>query len=171
MSTRSFIGTVNSEGRFRGRYVHSDGYPSGLVPVLTELIARADGSLSYVLKVITKDHPGWSYIHPVYAENFLDDRGELVNGFGLAYTVESGQASWNEWLTGTVDGRFDEDNDMLCEWGYVFTSTNPSKAELVILCVYGLSGAIAHEVKRVPVRELPAHGRAYWRDFENSIFP
>lgn len=57
MSTRSFVGTVTNDGKIRARYVHSDGYPTGMGPALAALIER-DG-LKVALTTIA-GHPGWS---------------------------------------------------------------------------------------------------------------
>jgi hypothetical protein len=169
MSTRSFVGITDSEGGFRGRYVHNDGYPSARGPVLTNLIAQADGDLDYVLRVITEEHPAWSYLHPTHEENYLDERGEIVPRFGLAYTVESGQADWDEWVAGVIGGTFYDNEDYGTEWGYVFTSHDSRDADLIVLTVEGIDFPWANEVARIPVRELPNHTRRFWQLFEKSL--
>lgn len=61
MSTRSVCAIPDGDG-FRGRYVHSDGYPSAKVPEYLALVER-DG-LPSVIKKITEERYGWSTINP-----------------------------------------------------------------------------------------------------------
>ena len=64
MSTRSVIARPvdGVELDFRGRYVHSDGYPSGVGQTLfVALREQFNGDLGAMLKLIIDDHPaGWS---------------------------------------------------------------------------------------------------------------
>ena len=59
MSTRSVVAVQAGDG-WRGRYVHSDGYPSGVGVTLLKLVER-DG-LEQVIKTLTQDHYGWSHL-------------------------------------------------------------------------------------------------------------
>lgn len=61
MSTRSVIAVQEGDG-WKGRYVHSDGYPTAKVPELLALVER-DG-LDTVVRRITKDRYGWSSLNP-----------------------------------------------------------------------------------------------------------
>lgn len=63
MSTRSSVGIPTHGGdSWKGRYVHSDGYPSGMGPVLRALVQR-DG-WERVGEVICVEHAGWSNLNP-----------------------------------------------------------------------------------------------------------
>jgi hypothetical protein len=132
MSTRSLIGTPNGDG-FRGRYKHSDGYPSGTLPDLLALVKR-DGAAK-VVQTLTVDHYGWSALYteqepPEYSVNTLEDeRFEWVPGYGIAYTdtVIEGfrgepyqQVTADEWL-GYGPG---DDSWRDSEWAYVIDADN-----------------------------------------------
>lgn len=107
MSTRSLVG-IKSESGFIGRYVHSDGYPEGMLPDLQKLIER-DGAKVVGDTILSADKGGWSTLSTVLSGNYLgEDRAELVEGYGLKYldspaskpiTLESikGGDSWMEY--------------------------------------------------------------------------
>lgn len=155
MSTRSVVGTVDlATGEFKGRYVHSDGYPTARGPVLTEILARFDGGLAQMLKVITEDHFGWSYLDVHYAQNTLGPaRADLVSNVGLAYRNHVEQEDY--WYTGKLNG-----GDDVEEWGYFFTSTDPSTAELIVTT----DGA--RVVAKLPVTMLHRISPAGWDHIE-----
>jgi hypothetical protein len=106
MSTRSVIGTVAGD-TWRGRYCHSDGYPSHQ---LTEILAlvRRDG-VDKVLKTITEDYYGWSFLtHTAAASDELppsqqDGRFVKVEGYGTAYTTVRNQSAPDDWITADGD--------------------------------------------------------------------
>lgn len=167
MSTRSSVGTIDADGNYKGRYVHSDGYPTHLAAELAKLIVKTDGALEYVLKVLTEEHYGWSYLdadedEPTHG-NFLGERGEFVSGFGLAYTTAQGQSAPEEWVTTEADWG--------TEWAYGFTSTDPTTAELVVFKVKwggGDSDATFIEVERVPVKLFGQAGEVDWAKIEEK---
>ncbi len=103
MSTRSVVARQRGDG-FKGRYVHLDGYPSGVGARLYEL-CNALGA-EQTLKVLTEDHYGWSSIHQSDQLNsgYHDARFELVDGIGIAYTTVNNQSSPGEWITHDGDG-------------------------------------------------------------------
>lgn len=61
MSTRSVIAEPQGDD-WRGRYCHSDGYPSHQLVALHALVRR-DG-VDVVRKTLLHDHAGWSFIDP-----------------------------------------------------------------------------------------------------------
>lgn len=113
MSTRSVVARAEGDG-FRGRYVHSDGYPTSRGPTLWALIKR-DGTQK-VLKTIVDEHYGWSSLNlrdNVLSPGYNDDgRFVVVPGYGIAYTVKDGQSSPDEFIT-------QEKPDWGVEWAWV----------------------------------------------------
>lgn len=103
MSTRSCVAIPQGDG-WKGRYVHSDGYPEHMLPTLLDLIARK--GVDRVVDVLLNWNPGWSFIGSYEGiTNYLgDDRAHFVSDYGLAYTKH--EANMNDWLT-------DTDNDAL----------------------------------------------------------
>lgn len=65
MSTRSCIVRKTGEGKFKGRYHHWDGYPTGLGRTLFKLYrGHFKKDLPAMLKYLIDDHPaGWSTIN------------------------------------------------------------------------------------------------------------
>lgn len=112
MSTRSIIAIPQGDS-WKGRYCHSDGYPTWNGRTLWALVQR-DG-LDTVRRVLTEDHYGWSSIDGEgtggLAAGHADGRFVKVPGFGTAYTTKQGQSSADDWLTPT------QTNDT--EWFYV----------------------------------------------------
>lgn len=129
MSTRSII-AVPAGGSWRGRYCHSDGYPSHQLRQLLALVAR-DG-LEQVRTTLTETHSGWSYIEADRVDlpsewREGDERYAEVPGYGLAYTTkvvalpgnpQYQQISEDEWFS------FEEPAESDAEWGYVLDSRN-----------------------------------------------
>jgi hypothetical protein len=120
MGTRSVV-AVPLDGGFQGRYVHWDGYPSGVGVVLADLVQR-DG-VETVRRVLTDEHYGWSNLDPRQPYSgvptqlgYDDGRFVAVEGYGIAYTTEQGQSSPDQWIRHT-------DTDTWCEWGYVLNDT------------------------------------------------
>jgi hypothetical protein len=114
MGTQCIV-AVKDGNRFRGRYVHWDGNPSGVGLFLHELLAR-DG-LRAVIQTIVVDHPtGWSALSPRSTEADSrpgsDDRPGFVfvPGYGVAYEDVPEQ---HQWLSPT--------DDVDAEWAYVLT--------------------------------------------------
>jgi hypothetical protein len=125
MSTRSLL-AVPTGDTWRGRYCHSDGYPSHQLVTLLALVAR-DG-LEPVRAVLTEDNTGWSYLdadpnwQPSDEWRQGDERYALVPGYGLAYTDTvvnlpgySGyqQSHAEDWFD------FDAPQDADAQWAYV----------------------------------------------------
>lgn len=179
MSTRSAVGTIDAEGYFRGRYVHSDGYPTGRGPVLTKILARFDGGLAQMIKCITEDHFGWSYLDADYASNSLgEDRADLVSSVGLAYKNHTEQP--DEWIKGKLGEPFEGG---WIEWGYFFTAPTPEKADdkalvpvssllepavsnlVVVVFPYE---EVARAVVTIPVRELHRVSDDGWAKIEQA---
>lgn len=96
MSTNSTVGRKSDD---KGRYVHWDGYPSGVGVALVTLLKR-DG-YEKVMSTIVDEHYGWSSIDCEGAEleePYNDGRFVAVPGYGMAYTTEQGQSSPDEYL-------------------------------------------------------------------------
>lgn len=98
MSTNSAL----AEGQgstLRGRYCHSDGYPTWQGRQLWTIVQR-DG-VEKARQVLLHEHYGWSFLDAERdAAGFepharmLGDRCEVVSGYGLAYTDEP--AEWTD---------------------------------------------------------------------------
>lgn len=61
MSTRSIVAVPHGDS-WRGRYIHSDGYPTARAAQLWALVQR-DG-LETCRRVLTEEHYGWSSLDP-----------------------------------------------------------------------------------------------------------
>jgi hypothetical protein len=87
VSTRSIIAVPHGDS-WRGRYVHSDGYPTWRARNLWVLVKR--GGLEQTRKVLTEDHFGWSQVddNQPAGEGRADGRWVIVPGWGEAYTPE-----------------------------------------------------------------------------------
>lgn len=101
MGTRSAVGVRNENGEWKGRYVHWDGYPSGVGKTLQDLIKR-DGPQKVVQTVVLENY-GWSAlngeVHPQLGLGYSDGRFKAIQGYGVAYTEVDGQSSPNDWIT------------------------------------------------------------------------
>lgn len=168
MSTSSFVGTVDSSGRFAGRYVHFDGYPTARGPILTEILAGRDHNLALVLDVLTRQHYGWSSLSADTGQEpktKLDGRAVAVAGVGYAYTTHQDQADPNDWITGRLGQR--NDNPTWCEWAYLFTSAHTDTASLAVIQVEpGRDGERYHERARISVRLLADLNGEDWTKIE-----
>ena len=152
MSTRSVIALPYGDA-WRGRYVHSDGYPTHMGRTLFDLVRR-DGIDAVISTVITGEHYGWSILlatqpaidgvvpdrsahfgTPGYTASmfstdpdeigyFADGRFANVPGYGVAYTIKGG-ARADDWHT--------PDPEAWTEWVYVLTA----EGVLVIKQGYG----------------------------------
>ena len=135
MGTRSVV-AIPLDGGFKGRYIHWDGYPSGVGQNLLDIIKR-DG-LERAIEVLTRENYGWSSLNPDGPDSFDpqidykdraaweakegrshhsdpgggDGRFRAVKGYGTAYTTVDGQSSPEEWIT-------DSSDDWGTEWAYV----------------------------------------------------
>jgi hypothetical protein len=109
MSTRSIVAVWDTPAgdslQWKGRYVHSDGYPAWTGEQI-RLIGRRDGA-EVAARVLTQDRTEWSQLASgTTAADAV--RGKVaVPGYGLAYSDASGH-----WYTrdGDTGG---------CEWAYV----------------------------------------------------
>src|ERR1039458_5387844 len=150
MSTRSIVAIPESDS-WRGRYIHSDGSPSGNGSVLHAMVRR-DG-VETVRKVLTEQWCGWScidqdqpditgvapftgkhgdpgypdygtaeYVATIMSKGGMYGDGRFANvpGWGIAYTVESGQIAEDDWYTPS--------NTQDTEWVYVL-----SDSEMLVL--------------------------------------
>lgn len=138
MSTRSAVAVTVGDS-WRGRYVHSDGYPSHLLVTLLALIKR-DGREA-VVKRLTEDRYGWSSLNsdqpditsveiaddasystyefgtPEYEKwhltkgGYSDGRFANEPGYGIAYTEVRDQSNPEMWVT--------PESDWGTEWVYV----------------------------------------------------
>lgn len=109
MGTRSAVCEPHGVS-YRGRYVHWDGYPTGVGLRLLELVQR-DG-LEKVRQTIIHDHYAWSSLHSEeLSPGYQDGRFVVVPDYGTAYTTEQGQSNEDEWVTPS--------EDYGTEWRYV----------------------------------------------------
>lgn len=93
MSTNSVI-AMSVDGPPAGRYVHWDGYPTGVGLALHAIVAR-DG-LQLAARTLLSDWTGWSTL--TGDSDVPDDREPLrftpVPGYGLAYTRAEQPDEW-----------------------------------------------------------------------------
>jgi len=141
MSTRSVIALPHGDA-WRGRYVHSDGYPTYMGRTLFALVRR-DGLDAVIETIVTGEHYGWSslsatqpvikgvtpdkearwgtagYVASLFSTDddqvgyYSDGRFANVPNYGIAYTVKGG-ARANDWHV--------PDPDAWTEWAYVMTA-------------------------------------------------
>ncbi|GAA1252898.1 hypothetical protein GCM10009665_49520 [Kitasatospora nipponensis] len=184
MSGHGVIGVLNADGSYRGRYVHSCDPGTAEADLWAILTRTCRGDLAELLRVLTEDHYGWSYLRPSQPDvsrvtppaafprdaphdsvefvayelspegSFGDGRFAGVPGFGVAYTTVEDQSHPERWET----GRIGERTDTSCDHGWLFTSTEARSAELVLVRL----GRTAVELGRVAVRELGSSGRDFW---------
>lgn len=93
MGTRSAVGPDSTVKR--GRYVHWDGYPSGVGKALLAIVQR-DG-VERAREVITANFYGWSTLDPEKkaGEPYLGaNRAHIVPGYGEAYSHAEQPDGW-----------------------------------------------------------------------------
>jgi hypothetical protein len=115
MSTRSVVAKPYGAG-FRGRYIHWDGYPTGVGAELFRIyreVFKCD--LKAMLKTLIVDHPaGWSSIFgdwskgPGFVESLSSDAGHAPSCYCHGDRHEKGN---------TVTDK--NASDVGCEWAYV----------------------------------------------------
>lgn len=129
MGTRSVIGVYTSEAdrEWKGRYVHWDGYPSGVGAALHEnLHQHFAGVVKELLEVVLAEKIGWSAIvgknlklPPIWAEgssNWTEDdprhqQPQSYTARGEALESDEDQAE-GRWVHSSEDS--------WCEWAYIF---------------------------------------------------
>jgi hypothetical protein len=96
MSTRSVVAIPQGDG-WKGRYVHSDGYPDHMLPTLLDIIQRK--GVDRAVDVLINWNPGWSFIGTYEGmTNYLgENRAHFVSDYGLAYSRK--EQSMDEWYT------------------------------------------------------------------------
>lgn len=96
MSTRSCVAIPQGDG-WKGRYVHSDGYPDHMLPTLMDLVQRK--GLDRTIDVLINWNGGWSFVGTYEGiTNYLgEDRAHFVSDYGLAYTKK--EQPLTEWIT------------------------------------------------------------------------
>lgn len=113
MGTRSVVAIPQGD-TWKGRYVHWDGYPSGVGCALVEIRQRLyPNDLPGMIKMLTEDHWYWSSLVGSDQQPDLpypDDRMAVVPGVGVS---GNGNAKPDEWVTPDIDAG--------CEWCYVLT--------------------------------------------------
>jgi len=160
MSTNSLIGTLTKD-RFFGRYVHGDGYPTWMGPQLLRILARHDGDLAKMLDTLLHKHTqGWSYLTD-NAEAPYDfvgpERSVFVPYVGMAYRETPGDTTP---YTGRIGASWNGDGG--ASWGYFFTSTDLTTAELVVVYF----DEKPEEVARIPLAQLHTLDRKAWEPIE-----
>jgi hypothetical protein len=106
VSTNSIVGIATDTG-FKGRYVHWDGYPSGVGQAVADIVKR-DG-MELAVKTLTEDHVEWSTL-TAEAEPSGHGSDHSVAGYGVAYGTQDQQDAW-----------LDETSQPGPEWAYVIT--------------------------------------------------
>jgi hypothetical protein len=94
MGTCSVIAATTADTE-RGRYVHWDGYPTGVGQAILDIVRR-DG-LDKARTVLTAEHFGWSSVtgdDPESDFNREPTRFEVVPGYGIAYTHTEHHDEW-----------------------------------------------------------------------------
>lgn len=85
MATRSHVG-VKTESGLVGFYTHWDGSPETRLPLLRKLIDRDGAQKVGQVLMENGDRGGWSSLQAEgEITNSLDERGEVIPGYGLAY--------------------------------------------------------------------------------------
>lgn len=76
MSTRSVVARPTGGEAWRGRYVHSDGAPTSMVPRLRTLFGNFDRDYERMMTHLLEEHSHWSYIggDPSYPTDFVEYR-------------------------------------------------------------------------------------------------
>ena len=116
MGTRSVVAIPQGDS-WKGRYVHWDGYPSGVGAALLEIRQAAySDDLPGLIKMLTEDHWYWSTLSGPDGDNKVtpypdDSRFVAVPGVGIAGTID--QAKPDEWIN--------PEDDAGAEWCYVMT--------------------------------------------------
>ena len=96
MSTRSCVAIPQGDG-WKGRYVHSDGYPEHMVPTLLDLVKRK--GVKRVTDVLINWNGGWSFVgqYPGMTNCLGEDRAHFVSDYGLAYSRK--EQPMDSWIT------------------------------------------------------------------------
>lgn len=114
MGTRSTVAVPEGDS-WRGRYVHWDGYPSGVGGALQHIRAELyPDDLDGMVKMLTVDHWYWSTLDGAGQLSDIDKddpRWVPVPDVGVAGNEQ--QASPDEWVK--------PEDDYGCEWAYVLT--------------------------------------------------
>ena len=116
MGTRSVVGYATPTG-FKGVYVHWDGYPEHMVPMLYELLRR-DG-YEHVCKVLVDEHPnGWSLINAFQEDEEPDKWAPHIHV--LKY--------WGRFYQEDIVDRFfetlSEARESMCEYAYIISAND-----------------------------------------------
>lgn len=141
MGTRSVVARYSLDGRWEGRYVHWDGYPSAMIPALEEIIAR-DG-FAAAERVLIDEHFGWSTINPGMT---LDQQTEFhivpLQGYGRYYNDQDGETFITDWA---------DVKDCGAEYFYIMTPW-----EIECYDVQGLGPAKDGPIDKRIIREVTA---------------
>ena len=123
MGTRSVIARYNIDGKWEGRYVHWDGYPTSMMPALEEIIAR-DG-FATASRVLIDEHFGWSSIAPgMTLEEQTESHIVPLPGYGRYYNDSDNDPFIMTWA---------EVKECGAEYFYIITSD-----EITCYDVYGV---------------------------------
>lgn len=98
MATRSVVGRFIGDTAWMGRYVHWDGYPAGMVPVLLEIILR-DG-FDKSIKTLMWDNYSWSSLWGSDKPEHAKDDDTYIEGYGEVHK----DTKSSDWITWESDG-------------------------------------------------------------------
>lgn len=115
MSTHAIV-AAEIGGKTEGRYVHLDGYPTGIGRALARIIKR-DG-LERAIQTLLLDHADWSFVNDA-ADPVENPWGTTVKGYGIA-NVSGLVADGGEWYE-VGDG---VDERVGAHWAYVIGAEN-----------------------------------------------
>jgi len=121
LSTRSIV-YARTESGIKGVYVHWDGYPSGRLPILHELIQR-DGVVKVVYTIMAKPS-GWSHLNAGQGHDleqmYSDGRFIAVHGYGVQYNDQAVEVWGGPVVQGDEQYRTpDDSNDVFIEYVYI----------------------------------------------------
>lgn len=118
MSTRSVVGvfTDKAKTRWKGRYVHSDGYPTGVGATLYSEYHRAFcGRLQVMIDLLLAERVGWSILVDCHFDLPAIWPYDPAKQNPVSYTArgETSDFATGEWVRSW-------DKETWCQWAYIF---------------------------------------------------
>lgn len=153
MSTRSVIGVYNKDGAtWKGRYVHFDGYPTGVGKWIYEEIRRhfADKIPDFFDKIMAET-VGWSCLCGSDFTKLPSWNDNIGGSWDEDFPPQSYRARGED--QGGPDGTFitsDSEDDIGTEWAYIWTE-NTSLIDVYERLSYGWQKAGMINVEQDPM--------------------